>query len=220
LEGPIVSRQQTAFQRHWVSSGGTPIIGEADYPAPENAGPLKAQVLSSEAFSFAPLSMAKAVAFSSATQTIHITNAYCAPSSVEVKMLCEAVQRGVAVRLLLPGKHNDQPITKAAGRTAYGDLLKGGVEIYEYQPTMIHSKTMVIDGLFSVFGTSNFDARSAQINEEIDIAVYDAAFGREMERVFAADLAKSRTYTYAEFKQRGLWEQFTEWVVLPFHSQL
>ena len=72
-----------------------------------------------------------------------------------------------------PEKHNDQPATKAAGRTAYGELLKGGVQIYEYEPTMIHSKTIVVDGIFSILGSSNFDARSAQINEELDITVYD-----------------------------------------------
>ena len=96
--------------------------------------------------------------------------------------------------------------TKVAGRTSYGELLKGGVKIYEFQPTMMHSKTMVIDGIFSVLGSSNFDARSAQINEELDITVYDEAFGREMQAVFKSDLQHSRPYT--------------EWVMLPFHSQI
>jgi cardiolipin synthase len=78
---------------------------------------------------------------------------------------------------------------------------------------------MVVDGMFSVFGTSNFDARSAQINEEIDITVYDEEFGRQMETIFNDDVANARIYTLEEFKSRGPWERFSEWVVLPFHSQ-
>jgi cardiolipin synthase A/B len=162
----------------------------------------------------------QAVAFSAAQKSIYITNAYCAPSSSQTRSLVAAVKRGVDVRLLLPGKHNDQPATKAAGRTAYGELLKGGVKIYEYQPTMIHSKTMVIDGVFSVLGSSNFDARSAQINEELDITVYDEAFGREMQAVFERDLQQAKRYTLEDFEKRSLWDRFTEWLMLPFHSQI
>jgi cardiolipin synthase len=85
---------------------------------------------------------------------------------------------------------------------------------------MIHSKTMVVDGVFSVLGSSNFDARSAQINEELDITVYDETFGREMEDVFQRDLQRAQQYTLEDFEKRSLWDRFTEWVVLPFHSQI
>ena len=100
----------------------------------------------------------------------------------------KAVRRGVDVRLLLPGANNDQPLTKSAGRAAYGQMLEGGVKIFEYQPTMIHTKSMVIDGLFSMLGSSNLDARSSEINEELDVVVYDEKFGRDMETVFEKDL--------------------------------
>jgi cardiolipin synthase len=132
----------------------------------------------------------------------------------------KAVKRGVDVQFLLPGPHNDQPLTESAGRTAYGRLLEGGVKIYEYQPTMIHSKTMVADGLFSMVGSSNLDPRSSEINEEIDLVVYDEKFGREMETVFENDLKQSREYTLQEFQNRSWWERFTEWLMLPFRSQL
>ncbi len=85
---------------------------------------------------------------------------------------------------------------------------------------MIHSKTMVVDGIFSVFGSSNFDARSAQINEELDISVYDEAFGRGMQAVFERDLQQSKRYTLEDFEKRSLWERLTEWLMLPFHSQV
>ncbi|HEY5743694.1 MAG TPA: phospholipase D-like domain-containing protein [Terrimicrobiaceae bacterium] len=220
LEGPIVGKLQAAFQEHWFKEVGETLSGRGEFPELTPAGNLRAQVVVSHSFSAAPLSLVQAVAFSAARKSIYITNAYCAPSPSQSRSLIAAVKRGVDVRLLLPGKHNDQPMTKAAGRTAYGDLLRGGVKIYEYQPTMIHTKTMVIDGIFSVLGSSNFDARSAQINEELDITVYDENFGQEMQGIFEQDLQRSKPYTLEDFEQRSLWDRFIEWVMLPFHSQV
>jgi cardiolipin synthase len=85
---------------------------------------------------------------------------------------------------------------------------------------MIHVKSMVIDGIFSIFGSSNLDARSSEINEELDIAVYDANFGQRMEAMFEKDLQQSQEYTFEEFKRRSLWERTTEWLMLPFRSQM
>ncbi len=220
LEGPIVAKLQAAFQQHWLAETSEVLTGEAQFPRLESAGPLLAQVTGSTEFSVAPLPLIQAIAIASAMKSIFITNPYCTPTEDQVYLLTEAVKRGVDVRMLLPGKHNDQPMTKAAGRGSYGDLLKGGVKIYEYTPTMIHSKTLVVDGMFSMFGTSNLDARSATINEEIDVSVHDENFGKEMDAVFERDLEQSRPYTLENFKSRTLWERFTEWIVIPFHSQL
>jgi cardiolipin synthase len=122
----------------------------------------------------------------------------------------------VDVRILIPGPHNDQPMTKSAGRQAYGELLSGGVKIYEYLPTMIHCKTIVVDGIFSVLGSSNFDSRSAQINEELDITFYDDGFGKELEAVFLKDLESAKPYTLEEFKKRPWHERVSESVIAPF----
>ncbi|MDQ2868197.1 MAG: phospholipase D-like domain-containing protein [Verrucomicrobiota bacterium] len=154
------------------------------------------------------------------TKRIWITNSYCTPTDDQVEQLTKAVRRGVDVRLILPGKHDDQPLTKSAGRSAYSKLLEGGVKIFEYEPTMIHIKSMVVDGEFAMIGSSNFDARSAEINEELDVVVYDRDFGARMEEVFQRDLARCREYTLAQFRGRSLRERFTEWVALPFRSQL
>ena len=99
-------------------------------------------------------------------------------------------------------------------------MLEGGVKIFEYQPTMIHTKAMVIDGMFSLFGSSNLDPRSSEINEELDLAIYDREFGGRMEAMFESDLKHSTEYTRQQFKNRSLWERTTEWVMLPFRSQL
>ena len=114
-------------------------------------------MVESRSFSSAPVPLVQAVTFAAAEKRIWITNPYCTPTDNQVELLVKAAQRGVDVRLLLPGPHNDQPLTQSAGRTAYGKLLEGGVKIFEYQPTMIHAKTMVADGLFSMLGSSNLD---------------------------------------------------------------
>lgn len=220
VEGPAVGKLQAAFQQHWLAATGEVLANTRHFPPLPPAGKLKAQVISSTEFSVAALPLIQAVAIASAEKSINITNPYCTPTDDQVHLLTEAVKRGVRVRMILPGKHNDQPWTKAAGRGCYGDLIKGGVQIFEYSPTMIHSKTMVIDGLFSIIGTSNLDARSAAINEEIDLTVYDEDFAKQMEGVFEEDMKHSRPYKIEDFKRRGLWERFSEWLVIPFQSQL
>jgi cardiolipin synthase A/B len=220
IEGPVVAKLQAAFQEHWVKTFGEALTGADQFPALPSAGDLKAQVVLSRSFSMAPVPLVEAVAFTAAQKRIWITNSYCTPTNNQVEQLVKAVQRSVDVRILLPGPNNDQPLTKSAGRAAYGQMLEGGVKIFEYQPTMIHEKSMVIDGLFSMFGSSNLDARSSEINEELDVIVYDQKFGREMETVFENDLKQSREYTLAQFKNRSLWERTTEWLMLPFRSQL
>lgn len=215
LEGPIVAKLQGAFQQHWVRETGETISGAAEFPPLAPAGKLKTQLIASHSFSVSPISLVQAVAFASAEKTIFITNAYCAPSHNQVELLTAAAKRGVDVRLLVPGQHNDQPMTKSAGRGAYGDLLKGGVKIFEYEPTMIHTKTMVVDGVLSMIGSSNFDSRSAQINEELDITIYDEGFGTEMNEVFERDLRSSKPYRLEDFQKRSVGERFSEWLVAP-----
>jgi len=220
IEGPLVAKLQSAFQQHWLRATNEILGGAYHFPSLKPEGDLKAQVVASTSFSVAALPLVQAISIAAAEKSIFIVNPYCTPTDEQVALLDAAVKRGVDVRLLLPGVHNDMPMTKTAGRTSYGKLLQSGVKIFEYQPTMIHAKTMVIDGMFSVFGTSNLDARSSQINEEIDVTVYDEAFARQMEKVFEEDIKKARPYLLEDFKKRSIWSRFTEWIVIPFRSQL
>jgi cardiolipin synthase len=220
IEGPLVGELQAAFQSHWVKTYEEALSGADQFPALPPAGDLKAQLITSQSFSVAPIPLVQATAFAAAEKRIWIANAYCTPTDDQVELLVQAVKRHVDVRLMLPGENNDQPMTKSAGRAAYGRMLEGGVKIFEYQPTMIHEKAMVVDGMFVMFGSSNLDARSSEINEELDVVVYDEKFGREMEAVFENDLQQCRGYSLQEFKNRSWWERFTEWLMLPFRSQL
>ena len=220
VEGPIVASLQSAFQGHWVKAHKEALTGAGHFPPLEPAGNLRAQVVASESFSVAAIPLVQAASFAAAERRIWITNPYCTPTDDQVNLLMKAVERGVDVRLLLPGPHHDQPITESAGRTAYGKLLKSGVKIFEYQPTMIHAKTMVVDSTFSMIGSSNLDARSSEINEELDVVIDDEAFGRQMDEAFENDLKHSREYTLDEFNRRGIWERVTEYLTIPFRSQL
>ena len=220
MEGPIVSALQAAFQSHWIKTYQEALAGADQFPMLPSAGNLKAAIVESHSFSTAPVPLVQAVTFTAAEKRIWITNPYCTPTDDQVAALVGAVRRKVDVRILLPGPHNDQPLTQSAGRTAYGKLLEGGVKIFEYQPTMIHAKTIVADGMFSMIGSSNLDARSSEINEELDLVVYDETFGRKMEEDFENDLSRARPYTLEEFRKRSLWERTTEWLSIPFRSQL
>lgn len=220
IEGPLVGKLQWAFEEHWVKTFGETLSGAAQFPRLEPAGDLKAQIVASTSFSMAPTPLVQAIAFAAAESRIWIKNPYCTPTDNQVDLLVKAVQRHVDVRFILPGVNNDQPLTKSAGRAAYGKMLEGGVRIFEYQPTMMHEKAMVVDGMFSMFGSSNLDARSSEINEELDLVVYDEKFSQQMEATFEKDLRQSREYTLQEFKNRSWWECTTEWLMLPFRSQL
>ena len=220
VEGPLVSLLQNAFEDHWIKTYGETLSGADQFPALGPVGDIHAQTIASHSFSMAPVPLTQAISFAAAEQRIWITNAYCTPTQDQVDLLVQAVQRRVDVRLIVPGEHNDQPLTKSAGRAAYGHLLEGGVRIFEYQPTMIHTKAMVIDGMFSLLGSSNLDPRSSEINEELDLAIYDREFGHRMEEMFEKDLRRSKEYTLQQFRNRSLWERITEELMLPFRSQL
>ncbi|MEO6871849.1 MAG: phospholipase D-like domain-containing protein, partial [Chthoniobacterales bacterium] len=220
VEGPLVAELQSAFEAHWIKTYGETLSGADQFPAHPPAGEIHGQTIASHSFSMAPVPVAQAISFAAATKRIWITNAYVTPTDDQVELLVNAVKRGVDVKVILPGANDDQPITKSAGRAAYGKMLEGGVKIFEYQPTMIHTKSMVIDGQFALVGSSNFDARSAEINEELDLAIYDTGFGKKMEAIFEKDLAQSKEYTLQDFRNRSLWERTTEWLALPFRSQM
>src|SRR5437868_8330510 len=220
VRGPLVAKLQSAFQEHWAKTSGEELSGADQFPGLAAAGNTKAQIVNSHSISIAPIPLVQAVAFAAATKRIWITNAYCTPTPDQVDLLTKAARRGVDVRILVPGPNNDQPLTKSAGRGAYGKLLEGGVKIFEYEPTMIHIKSIVADTQFSMIGSSNLDARSAEINEELDMVVYDRDFGRRTEETFIRDLSQSREYTLEQFRRRSLWERVVEWLAYPFRSQL
>ena len=193
VRGPVVRGLQGCFSEHWLEATGDALVDEAHLPDLEpvdDGGPMqlfrsRAGVgdTNAEALYF--------LAIASARSTLDLTAAYFAPRPAFVEVLCEAARRGVRVRVLVPGPHIDKEFVRIAGRRAYDDLLACGVELYEYGPTMLHAKTMCIDGAWSSVGSVNFDNRSFQLHDEATLGVQSRAFAAELTEQFERDLAVS-----------------------------
>ncbi len=221
VEGPVVAQLQSAFLDNWAEVRGEALLGDAFYPKLEMAGSVRCQVIDSTAR--APSSATKllyAVSIASARSRILLSNSYFLPDAETSAALVDAAQRGVNVEVIVPGKVNDVPATKAGGRSSFGALLRGGVKIFEFQPTMFHPKTMVVDGIFSTVGSTNFDNRSFRLNDEINLTMADPAIGHRMEELFRLDVARSRPYTYQDYRRRSLKDRVFEWAVMPIRSEL
>ena len=164
-------------------------------------------------------SMAKLLyymAIQAARKSIWIENAYFVPDGQIRRGLVHAAERGVDVRVLVPGKHIDIPIVRMASRFHYGELLDGGVRMYEYQPTMMHNKVMVVDGIWTTIGSINFVNRSMRKNAEANVAIYDRRFAEIVEKTILADLEKSELFTKKVWKKRGLLARLGETVFWLF----
>lgn len=222
VEGPAVRGLQRAFQENWSEVTGEPLVGDEYFPALPQAGSSSAAVVpSSPLAAMSGAGRVYAISLAAAAKELWIANSYFLPDDATVGLFVAAVKRGVDLRVIVPSDgQNDVPVTKAAGRSALGPLLAGGVKIYEYQPTMFHLKTMVADGIFSTLGSANFDDRSFHLNEEINLFVYDAAFAGLMRERYQRDLLRCRPYTHAMWKHRSLKKRVTEWLVRPFRSEL
>jgi cardiolipin synthase A/B len=159
------------------------------------------------------------LSITSAKKSILITNSYFIPDDRMIEALLEATARGVRVIVLVPGKI-DFKITYRASRRHYGEMLLGGVEIFEYSPALLHSKTMVVDGIWATIGSTNFDNRSFALNEELNLALYDKSVAQGLEERFADDLKRSRKITYEEWDARGIKEKLFELFAFPVEEQL
>jgi cardiolipin synthase A/B len=151
-----------------------------------------------------------ALTVGAARDRLHITNAYFVPDAEFIDMLCDASRRGVDVRVLTNGPHVDVPIARFAGRRRYDRLLSAGVRIYEYEPTVLHSKTVVADGMWCSIGTVNFDNRSLAFNDEVSALILDESFGASMHATFLADLEQATEIRLESFRRRSITQQTKE----------
>ena len=211
--GPAVTQLQATFADGWVEATGVLLTGEKYFPKEpvkeepaEVAGLLDAQptIGSTPAERFLALSIA------GARHRLFITNSYFVPNHDFKQLLIQASKRGVDVRVLTVGPESDVKITRYAGRKQYDDLLKGGVRIFEFAPTMMHAKTLVADGMWVSVGTMNFDNRSMVFNNECNLNVLAATTGAMMDSVFLNDLKYSKEITRAEFEKRGIFQRILE----------
>jgi cardiolipin synthase len=160
------------------------------------------------------------MAITAAEQSIDIEAAYFIPDALMSRELVTARSRGVRIRILVPGKHIDSETVRLATKRAWGPLLHSGVEIYEYEPTMLHCKMLIFDHHMVSVGSTNFDMRSFELNDEASLNVYDPGFAQRMTEVFEADLKNSTRYDYHRWERRSLAAKIAEIVVIPIKSQL
>ena len=205
LTGPIVSSLQAAFADNWNQCTDELLLNARDYPVQDASGTMEAcAVVSSPANGSSPAQRTMAACIAGATRSLHITNAYFVPTPAFVQTLCEASDRGVDVKVIVPGPYHDMPIVRHASWHVWPTLFAHGVEIYEYQPTMIHCKTLTVDGAVSLVGSINFDPRSFSLNSECGVVIADQSLATEMERVFKADLERCVRIEPATVGARGI----------------
>ncbi|MGH7325061.1 MAG: phospholipase D-like domain-containing protein [Candidatus Rokuibacteriota bacterium] len=221
VRGPIVEYLQGAFAENWLEATGVVLGGEAYFPRPiQPAGNVPAQVVRSSPAggSFAMYTMFL-LAIASARRSIFITNPYFVPDETMTDALLGAVRRGVRVVVLVPGVI-DHNLVRQASRGKFGQLLKTGVEIHEYQAALLHSKTMVIDGVWSTVGSTNLDNRSFALNDELNLVTYSPAVARRLQQIFTDDLAHSRKLEYRRWSRRGIVDRLLEFLAWPIRDQL
>jgi cardiolipin synthase len=222
LEGPVVEQLQGAFAENWLETTGVAIGGPEYFPRRrlDAKGLVDAQVVrSSPAGGSTSMYTMFLLALASARRSIHITNPYFVPDEKMISTLVAAAQRGVRVVLVIPGAI-DHNLVRQASRSEFGRLLKNGVEIYEYRPALLHAKTMVVDGIWATVGSTNLDHRSFSLNEELNVAIYDADTAQRLERVFDEDLANSRRVRYEDWNRRGLTSRVLELLAFPLREQM
>jgi cardiolipin synthase len=221
VEGPVVEYLQAAFAENWLEATGMVLGGEAYFPRPiEPRGQVYTQVArSSPAGGSAAMYTTLLLALSSARTSVLVTNPYFVLDDTMREAVLRTVRRGVRVAVLVPAVI-DHNLVREASRAQFGDLLRAGVEIYEYTPALLHAKTMVIDGVWATVGSTNLDNLSFAFNDELNLIVYDRTFARQLERVFDADVKLARQVTYQAWKDRGVKARLFEVLALPIRNVL
>lgn len=207
FEGPAVMELQSAFAIAWAEATGELLTGPLFFPQTgfQSVGPTRAGLLfAAPTAGSTPAERFLALTISGARKTLYIENSYFVPDDDFRRALERAVRRGVDVRVLTVSNKTDVKTTWYAGRYRYEELLRDGVRIYEYQPTMLHSKTIVSDGVWSSVGSMNFDNRSLAFNNESNLVVLDTAFGAQMDSIFFDDLRYAKEIKLQEFEKRSV----------------
>lgn len=213
IEGDAVASLQGTFAENWLEASGEILTGGDFFPLCEATSRASALVVNSSpsAGRSTHARMLYQTLLASAQRSILITTPYFLPDqSARAEMVRAMKERGVEIDIIAPSEKSDHLITRRSSRRLYGDLLKAGAHIYEYQPEMIHTKSLVIDGMWSVVGSTNFDNRSFGLNDEVNLAACDPELAARLTKDFARDRAESRAVTYDAWRRRPIFERAHE----------
>jgi cardiolipin synthase len=221
VEGPVVGQIQAAFLDNWIKTTRRVLHGDDYFPPLDAKGSLEMQMfMSSPSGGSASMRLMYLTAITAAETSIDIEAAYFVPDPLMTGELIKARRRGVRIRILVPDKHIDSETVRIASKRAWGPLLESGVEIYEYDPTMLHCKMLIFDGTLVSVGSTNFDMRSFELNDEASLNVYDDAFAASMTRVFEQDLTAANSYSLDQWQHRPWAQKLAERILIPIRSQL
>jgi len=221
LEGPAVAQMQSVFLDNWMKVTGEVLRGSAYFPPLQVDGPTNAQMFSSSPSGGSEsMQLMYLIAITAATKSVDLAASYFVPDELTQTALIEALRRGVKVRIIVPGPHIDSETVRSASRAKWGPLLTAGAMIAEYQATMYHCKVMIVDGLLTSVGSTNFDSRSFRLNDEATLNILDSAFAREQTGVFDADLGHSQVVTFEQWADRPWRERLAERFSSLLDSQL
>ena len=203
IEGPVVAQFQAAFNDNWIKTTGELLNASTYFPPLQQTGTLDAHLFSaSPAGGSESMHLMYLLSVAAAKQTIDLAAAYFVPDELAIQAFEAARKRGVRIRVLLPGPHIDTETVRIASKATWGRLLRAGVEIYVYQPTMIHTKLLIVDNELVSVGSTNFDPRSFRLNDEANLNVYDRAFAEQMTSVFERDLLPTTRYSLEMWSRR------------------
>ncbi len=221
VQGPVVAQMQAAFLDNWIKTTGKVLHGEPYFPPLTDSGTQEMHLfMSSVAGGSESMRLMYLAAITAAKHSIDMEAAYFVPDDLMREELLKARARGVQIRILVPGRHIDSETVRVASRRSWGPLLDAGMQIFEYQPTMLHCKMLIFDRHMTSIGSTNFDARSFELNDEASLNVYDSQFAGQMTAVFERDVALAKAYSAQQWRQRSRIERFAEVVIRPIESQL
>jgi cardiolipin synthase A/B len=236
VTGPLATSVQSAFVAPWTHTTGEILAGPHFFPPQARTGAAGTRtalrgrgspqqiawhtgIASSPSSENHPLRLFMAQTFLSAQRRIYITTPYFIPDDALRKALMERARAGVDVRVLSNGDHTDAKPIRLASHSYYEELLAAGVKIFEYEKTMIHTKHIVVDGVWCVVGSPNMDVRSKELNEENVLGIVDTGLGAELEKTFLEDQANAREIQLEEWKQRGWFVRIEEKIAALLEEQ-
>jgi cardiolipin synthase len=212
LRGPIVHSAQGAFSENWAGETGELFAGPDCFPSLEPAGGISMHLVYAKPESSAPaVKILHHAAICLARKRIWIQNPYFIPEPEAIDAFGEAVKRGVDVRVLMPSTSgSDNPMVQHAGHRNFEKLMRNGVRLFEYPHTLLHQKVMTIDGIYSAVGSTNFDDRSFETNDEVTLGILDAKTAQRLDAIFERYVARAAEMDLGKWRRRGLWHKLKD----------
>ena len=221
VEGPVVAEMQAAFQDNWIKTSGTVLHGEDYFPQLPPAGDHRMHLfVSSPEGGSASMHLMYLLSIAAVERSLDISAAYFIPDELMRDALIAARARGVRIRVVLPDKCTDSAMVRIASKQSWGPLLANGVEFHTYDATMFHCKMLILDSEMVSVGSTNFDMRSFELNDEASLNIYDATVAAQMTKVYETDLQRATPFTLQMWKERPWTEKLSERVIAPIRAQL